>query len=214
MKTLTTIKDKKWVWPAIDQNSWEAQNEHVGLVNHILPYVTNKNIMIQAGGNCGFILSTFVDHFKTIYTFEPDPVNFYCLNQNVTAQHVFKMQACLGKTKETVNVKQLIREDRPHDTGGVHVHGSGLTPTIVIDELNLTGCDLIQLDIEGYELNALMGAIETIKKYKPVICVELCEKWLNRYDNTSDDVYDFLTSLNYKLIDNEGVDKIFISNEL
>jgi len=214
MKTLTTIKDNKWVWPAIDQNSWEAQNEHVGLVNHILPYVTNKNIMIQAGGNCGFILSTFVDHFKTIYTFEPDPVNFYCLNQNVTAQNVFKMQACLGKTKETVNVKQLIREDRPHDTGGVHVHGSGLTPTIVIDELNLIGCDLIQLDIEGYELNALMGAIETIKKYKPVICVELCEKWLNRYNNTSADVYDFLTSLNYKLIDNEGVDKIFISNEL
>jgi len=214
MKTLTTIKDNKWVWPAIDQNSWEAQNEHVGLVNHILPYVTNKNIMIQAGGNCGFILSTFVDHFKTIYTFEPDPVNFYCLNQNVTAQNVFKMHACLGKTKETVNVKQLIREDRPHDTGGVHVHGSGLTPTIVIDELNLIGCDLIQLDIEGYELNALMGAIETIKKYKPVICVELCEKWLNRYNNTSADVYDFLTSLNYKLIDNEGVDKIFISNEL
>ena len=89
-----------------------------------------------------------------------------------------------------------------------------MTPTIIIDNLNLPGCDLIQLDIEGYELKALKGAIETIKKYKPVICVELCESWLNRYENTSEDIYNFLHSLNYKLVDSEGVDKIFMYNEL
>jgi FkbM family methyltransferase len=214
MKNQVTLKDNKWVWPIIDENSWPGQNEHVDLVNHILPYVKDKNIMIQAGGNCGFILSTFVEHFKTIYTFEPDPVNFYCLNQNVTAPHVFKMQACLGENNETVNVQQLIRTGRLHDIGGVHVNGVGSTPTVIIDNLNLPGCDLIQLDVEGYELKALSGAIETIKKYKPIICVELCEKWLNRYENTSDDVYSLLHSLNYKLVDGEGVDKIFIYNEL
>jgi FkbM family methyltransferase len=214
MKDLTVIKDNKWVWPANDENSWKGQNEHTELVHHILPYVRNKNIMIQAGGNCGFILSTFIKHFNHIYTFEPDPVNFYCLNQNVTSPNVFKMQACLGEIEETVNVQQLVREDRPHDIGGVHVSGLGATPTIIIDNLNLPGCDLLQLDVEGYELKALKGATQTIKKYKPVICVELCEKWLNRYNNTSDDVYNLLQSFNYKLVDSEGVDKIFISNEL
>ena len=57
-------------------------------------------------------------------------------------------------------------------------------------------------------------AIKTIEKYKPAICVELCENWLNRYENTSEDIYNFLHSLNYKLVDSEGVDKIFIYNEL
>jgi FkbM family methyltransferase len=214
MKHLTTIKDNKWIWPANDESSWPGQNEHKDLYKIVLPYVKQKGIMIQAGGNCGFILSTFVDHFDFVYTFEPDAVNFYCLSQNVTAPNVFKMQACLGETNGTTRVQQLIREDRPHDIGGVHVAGDGYLPLIAIDSLNLPGCDLLQLDVEGFELKALKGAINTITKYKPVLCVELCEKWLNRYENTSDDVYSLLQSLNYKLVDSEGVDKIFIYNEL
>jgi len=209
MQHLTTIKDEKWVWPANDQNSWIGQNKHKDLCYALLPYVKNKNIMIQAGGNCGFILSTFVDHFDFIYTFEPDAVNFYCLSQNVTADHVFKIQACLGEFNGTTRVQQLDRGDRPHDIGGVHVAGEGYLPLISIDSLNLPGCDLLQLDIEGFELNALKGAINTIIKYKPVLCVELCEPWLNRYGNTSSEVLEFIQNLGYTQIGTYGVDYIF-----
>lgn len=214
MKDKVTLKDEKWVWPIIDQNSWRGQNELKDLSNYILPYVKNKNIMVQAGGNCGFLLSTFISHFNTIYTFEPDPINFYCLNQNVTSDNVIKMQCCLGNESNTVNVVQLIRPNRLHDTGGVHINGQGVTPTIILDNLNLPDCNLLQLDVEGYELNALLGSIQTIKKFKPVLCIELCEKWLNRYNTNSDDVYNLITKLNYKLVATHGVDKIFIHNEL
>ena len=211
MKNLTVIKNEKWVWPAADEKSWEGQNEHLNLVDHILPYVKNKNIMIQAGGNCGLVLNTFTPHFNFIYTFEPDPINFYCLTQNISKDNVYKIQACLGKSNGTTQTQQLIRPDRPHDTGGVHIHGEGFVPLLSIDSLNLPECDLIQLDVEGYELNALLGAIETIKKYKPVLCVEFCEKWLNRYDATSEKILNLLDSLNYTHIETYGVDRIFIS---
>jgi hypothetical protein len=214
MKNLTVIKNGGWVWPANDESSWEGQNDFISLAEKVLPYVQKKEIMIQAGGNCGYLLSTFVDHFNTIYTFEPDPVNFYCLNQNVQSSNVIKMQCCLGNTPIPVAVQQLVRPERLHDIGGVHVSGSGFTPTIVIDNLNLPSCDLIQLDVEGYELNALLGAIETIKKYKPVLCIEFCEKWLNRYQSNSDMIFNLLKDLNYKLVDEFGADKIFIYNEL
>ena len=91
MKDQVTLKNNKWVWPIIDENSWEGQNQFTDMADIVLPYVKNKNIMIQAGGNCGFLLSQFVEHFDTIYTFEPDPVNFYCLNQNITSPNVIKM---------------------------------------------------------------------------------------------------------------------------
>jgi FkbM family methyltransferase len=214
MKDKTTLKDEKWVWPIIDENAWKGQNEFKDLSNHILPYIKNKNIMVQAGGNCGYLLSTFVSHFNVIYTFEPDPVNFYCLNQNVVSTNVIKMQCCLGNNSNTVNVSQLIRPERLHDIGGVHVAGSGFIPTIILDNLNLTDCNLIQLDVEGYEFNALLGAIETIKKFKPVLCIEFCEKWLNRYNTNSENIYNLLNKLNYKLAATHGVDKIFIPNEL
>ena len=124
------------------------------------------------------------------------------------------MQCCLGNNNNPVTTHQLIRPDILHDTGGVHILGPGMTPIIIIDNLNLPGCDLIQLDVEGYELNALLGAIETIKKYKPVLCIEFCEKWLNRYDATSGKILELLKELNYIQIDEYGVDKIFVPNEL
>lgn len=211
MKNQVVVKEGGWIWPKSDENSWEGQNEHSNLAKHVIPYVKNNRVMIQAGGNCGFILSTFVEHFNSIYTFEPDPVNFYCLNQNVTAPNVIKMQCCLGKETLPVTVQQLDRPGRPRDTGGVHVEGSGVTPTIIIDNLNLPACDLIQLDVEGYELNALLGAVNTIKKYKPVLCVEFCEKWLNRYETTSDTIEALLADLGYKHVESYGVDRIYVS---
>ena len=210
MKNEVVVKEGGWIWPKSDENSWEGQNEYSGLAQYVLPYVVNKNVMIQAGGNCGFILSTFIDHFKTVYTFEPDPINFYCLNQNVTSPNVFKMQCCLGKESTPVTTQQLDRPGRLRDTGGVHVEGQGATPTIIIDSLNLPACDLIQLDVEGYELNALLGAVNTIRKYRPVLCIEFCEKWLNRYETTSDSVETLLTELGYKHVESYGADKIYI----
>ena len=56
MKDKITLKDEKWVWPIIDENSWKGQNELKDLSNHILPYIKNKNVMVQAGGNCGFFI--------------------------------------------------------------------------------------------------------------------------------------------------------------
>lgn len=214
MKDLVELKEEKWYWPKSDENSWKYQNEYNDLVNHILPYVKNKNIMVQAGGNCGYLLNTFTDHFNTIYTFEPDPVNFYCLNNNISSQTVIKMQCCLGNDGIPVSTQQLVRPDRPHDTGGVHISGKGTTPSVIIDNLNLPGCDLIQLDIEGYEFKALLGAKETIKKYKPVLCIEFCEKWLERYNDNSEKILGLLKELNYIHVETYGVDKIFISNEL
>jgi len=214
MKAATTTKNDKWIWPIADEKSWEGQNEYLDLVDHVLPHLKKNNVMIQAGGNCGLLLSTFVDHFDFIYTFEPDPVNFYCLTQNISSDKVSKIQACLGESNGTTKVQQLVRPDRPHDTGGVHICGDGYLPLLSIDSLNLPECDLIQLDVEGYELNALLGAIETIKKYKPVLCVEFYEKWLNRYDSTSGDILNLIYNLGYKLVDEYGVDKIFVYNEL
>lgn len=59
--------------------------------------------------------------------------------------------------------------------------------TIKIDNLNLKP-DLIKLDIEGCEYKALLGAIKTIKKFRPIIYIE----------NPSKVVDYFFYSLNYK----------------
>ena len=79
-----------------------------------------------------------------------------------------------------------------------------------IDDLNLPYCDLIQLDVEGYEYNAILGGIETIKTNRPILCIEFCEKWLNRYDANSEKLLELLESIGYSMVQEYGVDKIFI----
>ena len=66
---------------------------------------------------------------------------------------------------------------------------------MLIDDLNLPGCDLIQLDLEGYEFYALQGGIETIKKHKPVIVIETV--WSERYGIKLNEIENWLKSLGY-----------------
>ena len=66
------------------------------------------------------------------------PVNFYCLNLNVTEENVFKYQACLGESHGTVGLDNFMS-----DVGATHVKGEGRVPVLLIDDLNLASCDLI-----------------------------------------------------------------------
>lgn len=197
-----------WFWPNEDVKCWDGQKRQDNIYNDIAPFLKNKRIMLQAGGNCGYVLSKFVEHFEHIYTFEPDPVNFYCLNLNILNENVTKLQCCIGDKNELVGIFNYVP-----DIGGVHVKGSGHTPCIKIDDLNLPYCDLIQLDIEGYEYKALLGAKNTILKHHPVLCLEWCEKWANRYNVTQPELINLLTEWNYEFVANSGVDKIYIFRE-
>ena len=71
-------------------------------------------------------------------------------------------------------------------------------------------CDLIHLDIEGFEYYALKGAVETIKRTKPVIALE----WMNhgeaRYGSSNDDIEKFLNELGYKSVEKIYNENIFV----
>ena len=83
----------------------------------------------------------------------------------------------------------------------------GYRAVIPIDSLPLSSCDLIQLDIEGYELEALKGAKETIEKFNPVIVVELKE--LPHAPRKHKQCARYLNSLGYKEVGKVHRDVIF-----
>jgi FkbM family methyltransferase len=168
--------------------------------------VKDKNVVLQAGGNAGFYVKKYSEIFNQVYTFEPEPLSFKCLNLNVTKPNVFKFQACLGDTHECVNLFNAY-ETLGH--GGSHVSGKGLTPTFLIDDLNLPVCNLIHLDIEGYEKKALMGGVETIKRCRPVIAIECYPPWAERYGTNLNEIEMLLHSLDYKYFSEVQGDRVY-----
>lgn len=146
-----------------------------------------QHIAVQAGGNCGVFPQYMASQFNRVYTFEPETANFLCLRDNIEADNVFMYHAALGQIRGCVTLQGS------DDNAGAWVakpDDDGHIPVLRIDDLGLPGCDLIQLDVEGYELEALKGAVLTIDRYKPVIMFEdrgyrepmgYIEKWLETF---------------------------------
>jgi FkbM family methyltransferase len=68
-------------------------------------------------------------------------------------------------------------------------------PIVTLDSYNLKRVSIMKVDVEGHELNALMGAKKTIEKCRPVIVLEVWRKRTNRFQK----IKDFMESVNYKI---------------
>lgn len=206
MKHLIKYKDNGWIWPKNGDYTWNVVSAALELHNFVKPLLKHTNIAVQAGGNGGLMVQPLAETFKYVYTFEPEPLNFYCLTHNITSTNVHKFQACLGDKPLTISLDTIDN----NDNGAFFISGHGSIPVLRIDDLGLPGCDLIQLDIEGHEYHALLGGLNTIKKYKPLIVIECFSPWMERYNITMEMIEKFLLQdLKYKYISTCHGDRIY-----
>src|SRR5690348_7833841 len=88
-------KLKYWNWITRDRGAFDGPLED-WIQSHreaYTKYLTNHRLVIQAGGNCGMYPVLFSQLFEQVYTFEPDPLNFYTLVQNCQSDNIVKIQA-------------------------------------------------------------------------------------------------------------------------
>lgn len=172
--------DGKWLWPKEDILCWEFFHKHElrewgeknHLPNEVIKFVPQhkRKLILQAGGNSGFYPSLYSDMFDRVITFEPDHRWFICLIHNANRKNIFKFQAALGNDNSPVNLVTPLYNGK-ENLGAIHITNGGLIPKLKIDSLGLEP-DVIHLDIEGAEWDALCGATETINKFNPMIVVE------------------------------------------
>ena len=164
------FKDKPWLWVKSDYHCWKhLTKQHPRLPKTIIEELGNVKFVVQAGGNCGFYVAQYAEVVDTVVTFEPDPNNYFCLEYNCNEPNVTMYNLALGN--EVCNVKMNVQK---HNMGANRILGrkdSSNIKQIKLDSLNLEP-DLIHLDIEGYEKQALLGMIETIKRCRPYIILE------------------------------------------
>jgi FkbM family methyltransferase len=195
-KTVDGIED--WLWIKDDTGAWTGpaedwENSHR---DKFRKYVKNFRTVICAGGNCGMYPRLFAKYFHTVYTFEPDPLNFHCLVNNCQLDNVVKIQGALGL------VNGLVSIERGHMTNvGEHKIGSqtGVIPMFALDSFRFHSVDLIQLDVESFEIDAIKGAVNTINRFKPVVSAE-----------NGHMVVDIMKQLNYDFIERSVADFIFL----
>ena len=210
------VNGEGYWWPKADgadggQSCWLGLSGTAHIPEETAKFAKERRVLVQAGGNCGYYIRKYAELFGMVYTFEPDPINFHCLVQNVPNFNVIKTQACLGAEHVPVSLNNVLT-----DVGATHVSGPGAIPTLRIDDLGLEVCDMIALDIEGYELFALKGARETIERTRPVIVIEYYEPWAQRQGWIIPELNEYLAGLGYYWfadIPNSQGDKVYMYRE-
>jgi FkbM family methyltransferase len=157
--------------------------------------IDDESYCIDAGANIGFHTIQFGFLGKKVYSFEPQSYvyNQLCTNIlfNGLDNKIESYRLGLGDKQEKQQLWNIEHENwvgnGAHNWGGRGVIQDNLDVDratkneyreediiniITLDSLNIPKCDLMKIDIQGYEYNMLKGGEILIKNNKPVIFIE------------------------------------------
>ena len=170
---ITYRDDFKMYWPDYDHNPPKCFNKvrmQINAMDATIAASRGFDLCIQAGGHAGMWADQLARVYKRVVTFEPDPALFACMGKNLAGRENIEMHcAALGRNDGEVLMM-------PHPSAGswyVSERGRVKVSQTTIDGLSLPSCDAIILDIEGSEPEALAGAEHTIRKFRPVLHLEI-----------------------------------------
>jgi FkbM family methyltransferase len=158
----------------------EFSESEIALWRH---FVRPGDTVVSAGANCGAHVLWFSQHVGPagrVITAEPQRVMFDVLMDNLEANGAANVEVHNGAIGAHAGLAQMpdIQVDWPFNFGSIGLRdlpGSSAEVEVkTIDEL-VAGRDvrLIHLDVEGHESKALVGAMETIKRCRPYLYVEI-----------------------------------------
>lgn len=172
-----------------------------------LSYVPRKDMVIQAGGNCGMYAALYSRHFEWVVSVEPEDLNYYCLKENTkNLDNVHLHKAALGAKIGRCNLRLGGRKNVGTHT--VRWNEGGDVPVLTIDSI-VEETDklqyppivsLIHLDVEGSESEALEGALNTIRKHRPTVITERGRGTEHLFD------------LGYRLVYTGRMDNVFVAD--
>lgn len=167
-------------------------------------------VILDIGVNFGETLLNFAKltgENGKVYGFEPMPAIYKkCLN-NVSL-NTFKNIVLENFALSDTNENLVVNDPLNGNSGGTYVSklSSDNTNQITINSVTLDDyvlqngidqIDFIKIDVEGYETNVVKGAIETIKKFRPLLYIEVCDENLKRSGSSSKELIQLLKNLNY-----------------
>ena len=135
-----------------------------------------KGVMIDVGANIGNHTIFLAKYCATkVMAFEPFPDTFKLLDKNIT-DNGLRFNVIASNYGLSDNYESVFMKSVNGNAGMNKVDSEGDAPVQLIAFDLILDLDepitLIKLDCEGYEEKALLGMIETVKKYKPALFIE------------------------------------------
>ena len=177
----------------------------------ILSFIENNfnggGCFIDVGANIGLMSVFTANKFPKakIIAFEAQPDTFVLLKENIAINNIVSIDArhcALGNENGNVSIYDNWQINR----GGASIvvkdtnSNAHLVKIQTLDNaIGDTLTEMIKIDVEGFELEVLKGAQHTIRKYLPVIIVEISTQRVNKHAS-SGEIIEFIKGQgNYRI---------------
>ena len=193
----------------------------------LLENIKENDTVIDVGANVGEIslraANIVGNKIGKIYSFEPDHINFnrFLNNMKINAvKNITPINKGLGNVDGVFNLSvvdennrgmnRIVESNESLNTSKIEV--------IILDNYiklkNITRVDLIKIDTEGFEMNVIIGAKDLLKRFRPILFIELDEKNLIDQNSSPKELIKHLINLNYNIVNANNNDTISLNSDL
>lgn len=161
-------------------------------------------VALDVGANLGQMAVHMSRRFDMVYAFEAEPQTATILRKNLALNNVTNVVVIEGVVWSSTGTLLPF----PEPDGRYNSLGSyGVFPketdarhlsSITIDSLNLQDVVFMKFDIQGADLQGMIGAKETIQRCKPDIIFEYERNLIGQFDEDMSDYMAFAESVGYK----------------
>jgi FkbM family methyltransferase len=167
---------------------------------------------IDIGAHVGLWSRVLADNFDHVAAFEPmghlaDAFRRNCAEKD----NVHLFQLALGASSSSV----YMEKDRKN-SGSSRVHPDQIRKIgmrfnmAMLDSFHFTDIDFVKIDVEGYELQVILGAEKTIKAYRPVMVISQKAESAERYGAGRWDAVKLLADWGFREVEVISGDHIMI----
>ena len=177
----------------------------IELVDFLRPYVQGK-IFVDVGANIGNYTLTLAKDAMKIFSFEASPSNARILEGFINRAQLSNIElinmAVAGKSGDTISIFISPDATGNHSQFLDYGHGSETIASVSLDDFiskrNIGKVDVIKMDIEGGEFDAIRGAEQLINRDHPLLLVEFNSILADHAGWKLKDLYDYIVSFGYK----------------
>ncbi len=190
------------------------------LDNILFDKIDSSKRFIDGGASYGWFMPVFYDFCDKIECFEIRKDVFECLSENI-ANYGYGVDVTAHNIGLSSYIGTAYHDDGERSHLGVPKNWTGATKLTMngshtecqvttLDSFEFDDVELIKLDVEGHEYEALKGSQETITSCRPICIVELYPMTAS---TIRQDVFKFFDKNNYKVFDLRRHDVIFLPEE-
>lgn len=171
---------------------WTYQKEKMA---EAVKHCRKRDLAVDIGGHCGIVARELCKMFKAVHSFEPVKDHRDCYEKNQRSNNWTLHPLALGEKEGRAGYMT-----NQGSSGDTWLCEGNRVEVRALDSFGLEP-DFIKLDCEGYELYALKGAEQTLRKFKPVVIVEQKPGNASRHFGLGDtQAVSWLESIGYKLL--------------